>query len=415
MELLAPAGNYEKLYYAYTYGADAAYIGISDFSLRSRADNFHERQFDRIRQIKGEKKLYAAVNIVFHNRDLDHLKEARELIAAYPLDAFIVSDLGASVLLRRLFPEVPQHLSTQANCINEEAARVYRDLGFSRVVLGRETNLQDIRRIKDHLPELELECFVHGAMCVAYSGRCLLSKYLTGRSANQGDCAHSCRWDYELLSSGSLVLEEAKRPGEYFPIIEEDGHTSILSSKDLCMIDHLKDLSEAGVDSLKIEGRMKSIYYTAVTTRAYRKALDALRDGKDDESWLEYKEELYKVSRREYSTGFYFDSDDISESTRKSYQRQYMLLGSIAGVREDGLYVLDVKNQIRSEDTIEYIGPEILYITDNDFTLLDEGLEPLEKIDHGKPCFLRTRKELKEGYIIRKRISEETIVSSSAR
>lgn len=415
MELLAPAGNYEKLYYAYTYGADAAYIGISDFSLRSRADNFHEQQFESIRAIKGDRKLYAAVNIVFHNRDLDNLKEARDLIAAYPLDAFIVSDLGASVLLRRLFPDVPQHLSTQANCINEEAARVYHDLGFSRVVLGRETSLEDIKRIKDYLPELELECFVHGAMCVAYSGRCLLSKYLAGRSANQGDCAHSCRWDYELLASGELVLEEAKRPGEYFPIIEEDGHTSILSSKDLCMIDHLRELQEAGVDSLKIEGRMKSIYYTAVTTRAYRKALDALRDGKDEESWHEYRQELYKVSRREYSTGFYFDSDDISESTRKSYQRQYMLLGSISGVREDGLYTLDVKNQIRREDTIEYIGPEILYIEDSDFTLLDQQLEPLEKIDHGKPCYLRTGCKLKEGYIIRKRIAEESTVSNSAR
>lgn len=403
MELLSPAGNPEKLYYAYTYGADAAYIGIGSFSLRARADNFGEHQWKELSRIKGDKKLYGALNIYFHNDDLKRLKDSFDYIEKYPFDAFIVSDLGAAALLKERFPDIPLHLSTQANCINASSARMYHQMGFERIVLGRETSLSEIREIKQHVPELEIEAFVHGAMCIAYSGRCFLSRYLSDRSANEGDCAHSCRWNYKL-HTGDMALEEQKRPGEYFPVYEGDGFTSILSSKDLLMIDHLRELKDAGVDSAKIEGRMKSIYYTAVTTRAYRKAIDALEQGHSPESWDGFRQELFKVSRREYSTGFYFSKDDIEASTHTSYNREYLFLGSIGKRVEDGLFELNVKNQILTTQQIEYIGPDVLYIEDGDFRLLDEDRNEIEKIDHGKPCFIRTDKAVDEGFILRRKI-----------
>ncbi|MCF7941982.1 MAG: U32 family peptidase [Spirochaetia bacterium] len=403
MELLAPAGNLEKLYYAYAYGADAAYIGLSNFSLRARAENFHEDQWRSIAEVKGDKKLFGAVNIYFHNGDLTKLADSYEYIEQYPLDAFIVSDLGAAAMLKERFPSVALHLSTQANCLNAAAAKVYHAMGFSRVVLGRETSLDEIKAIKDAVPELEIEAFVHGAMCIAYSGRCFLSRYLSDRSANQGDCAHSCRWDYRVHSL-DLALEEKQRPGEYFPIYEGDGFTSILSSKDLCMIDHLRALRDAGVDSLKIEGRMKSIYYNAITTRAYRKALEALEKDLPVSSWQGYKEELFKVSRREYSTGFFFGKEDIEASTQKSYVRQYMFLGSIGDPDQDGLLHLDVKNQILDTDTIEFIGPDILFIEDTGFTLYDGDRQIIHKADHGKPCFIKPSVPVHKGFILRKSI-----------
>ncbi|TVR34082.1 MAG: U32 family peptidase [Spirochaetaceae bacterium] len=275
MELLSPAGNSEKLRWAYLWGADAAYIGLHGFSLRSRADNFGLQEFAELKRIKAGRRLYCALNIYFFDHDIAALERALEQVDHGIFDAFIVSDLGILPTLRRRFPDTELHLSTQANCVNSEAARFYRDLGFSRVVPGRELSLAQIAAIKNTVPDLQLEVFAHGAMCLAYSGRCFLSRWMSDRSANQGDCAHSCRWNYRL-GVDPLVLEEQQRPGEYYPIIEADDFTEILSSRDLCMIDHLAPLRDAGVDSLKIEGRMKSVYYTAVVTRAYRAALDAL-------------------------------------------------------------------------------------------------------------------------------------------
>ncbi|HDQ14724.1 MAG TPA: U32 family peptidase [Sediminispirochaeta sp.] len=405
MELLAPAGNLEKLKYAYLYGADAAYIGISSFSLRSRAENFSGDQWREIARIKGRKKLYGAINIFFHNDDLRQLEENREYLSLYPLDAIIVSDLGAYTLLRRLFPEQRFHLSTQANCINREAARLYYDLGFSRVILGRETSLSEIREIKDTVPELELEAFVHGAMCLAYSGRCFLSSYMAGRSANQGDCTHSCRWNYR-------VLEEKQRPGEYYPVLEnpEEGYTTILSSKDLCMFDHIEELRRAGLDSVKIEGRMKSLYYTAVVTRSYRKALDTLgeRDNADGAELDAYRQELYKVSRREFSTGFYFGLRDADQTTSLSYHRRYQFLGTLGPMLANGRYQLDVKNQIRSGQEIEYIGPDILFRKDRHFKLYDEEGRAVEKADHGRSYSIETSVPVEEGYILRQKTERST-------
>lgn len=394
MELLAPAGNIEKLKYAYEYGADAAYIGIRNFSLRAKADNFKENEHEEIKRIKGDKKLYCALNIYFMNEDIKKLEEELEYFQQYPFDGFIISDLGILNLMKKYFPNKELHLSTQANCTNSEIAKLYYDLGFTRIVPAREISLKNISEIKNAVPNLEIECFAHGAMCLAYSGRCFLSSWMTDRSANQGACSHSCRWDYK-------VLEEGKRPGEYYPIYENDHGTSIMSSKDINMINHLQDMKDAGVDSLKIEGRMKSIYYTAVVTRAYRKTLDDL-NGIKVPDLKGYQDEIYKVSHREFSTGFYYDNADISRSSKESYSREFIFLGAIGREQEDGTFLLEVKNQISMGDEIEYIGPDMLYIKDNDFILYDKNKEETNKTDHCKTSFIKSSIPLKEGYIIRK-------------
>ncbi len=395
MELLSPAGNIEKLYYAYEYGADAAYIGIKNFSLRAKADNFSADEYEDIRKVKGNKKLYTALNIYFHDSDIETLEKESDYIHHYPLDGFIISDIGIIGYLKKHFPDKELHLSTQANCVNTEAAKMYRDMGIKRIVLGRELSLKEIETIKNNVPDLEIEVFAHGAMCLAYSGRCFLSKYLADRSANQGDCAHSCRWQYR-------VLEESERPGEYFPVVQGENFTSILSSKDLCMIGHLQELKDAGVDSIKIEGRMKSIYYTAVITRAYRKQLDYI-EGISKEDPQPYVDEIFKVSHREFSTGFYYGKDEIEMPTFKSYMSEAQFLGSIEESAGDGIYRLDVKNQILASDHIEYIGPDLLYLPDEGFTLLDEDMNIVPKTDHGKIAYIKTDKKLKKGYIIRKK------------
>jgi len=395
MELLSPAGNIEKLYYAYEYGADAAYIGIKNFSLRAKADNFSADEYEAIRRVKGNKKLYTALNIYFHDSDIETLEKESDYIHQYPLDGFIVSDIGILGFLKKNFPDKEIHLSTQANCVNTEAAKMYHDMGIKRIVLGRELSLKEIEAVKNNVPGLEIEVFAHGAMCLAYSGRCFLSKYLADRSANQGDCAHSCRWQYR-------VLEESERPGEYFPVVQGENFTSILSSKDLCMIGHLKELKDAGVDSIKIEGRMKSIYYTAVITRAYRKQLDYI-EGLAKEDPQPYVDEIFKVSHREFSTGFYYGKDEIEMPTFKSYMSEAQFLGSVEEQAGEGIYRLDVKNQILASDPIEYIGPDLLYLKDEGFTLLDEDMQSVPKTDHGKIAYIKTDKKLKKGYIIRKK------------
>ena len=395
MELLSPAGNIEKLYYAYEYGADAAYIVIKNFSLRAKADNFSADEYEAIRRVKGNKKLYTALNIYFHDSDIETLEKESDYIHQYPLDGFIISDIGILGYLKKNFPDKELHLSTQANCVNTEAAKMYHDMGIKRIVLGRELSIKEIEAIKNNVPGLEIEVFAHGAMCLAYSGRCFLSKYLADRSANQGDCAHSCRWQYR-------VLEESERPGEYFPVVQGENFTSILSSKDLCMIDHLKELKDAGVDSIKIEGRMKSIYYTAVITRAYRKQLDYI-EGISKEDPKPYVDEIFNVSHREFSTGFYYGKDEIEMPTFKSYMSEAQFLGSVEEQAGEGIYRLDVKNQILASDSIEYIGPDLLYLADEGFTLLDEDMQSVPKTDHGKIAYIKTDKKLKKGYIIRKK------------
>ncbi len=395
MELLAPAGNIEKLHYAYQYGADAAYIGVKTFSLRAKADNFHEDEYKRIRVMKGDKKLYCALNIFFHNSDLGRLKDELDYLENYPFDAYIISDIGAAKVVKDRFPDKELHLSTQANCVNVESAKLYQDMGFSRIIPGRELGLGEIEEIKSALPDLEIEVFVHGAMCLAYSGRCFLSAWMADRSANAGDCAHSCRWKYRYL-------EESERPGELYPVVQGENFTTILSSKDMCLVDHLSDLKNAGVDSLKIEGRMKSLYYTAVVTRGYRKKLDALA-GKAVPDLDDYVAELYKVSHREFTTGFYYGTEDVSVPTEKTYVREFMFLGTVLDKVSENTYRLNVKNQIRTDHRLEYIGPDTLFIEDDDFQLLGPDMQPVEKTDHGKEAYLRTDKPLQPGFILRKK------------
>ena len=399
LELLSPAGNIEKLRTAINYGADACYMGLKDFSLRANAGNFSDSEMEEVRKIKSEsgKKLYCAMNILFKEDQIEKLYTMRNEIASWPFDAFIISDIGLVDFFQKYLPDRDLHLSTQASCINSNSVKAYKSMGFKRIILGREASLDAIKRIKDKVPEIELECFVHGAMCMAYSGRCILSAYLTGRSANQGDCAHTCRWNYKMYA-----IEEEERKGQYMPIEGGDDYTAILSSKDLCMIDHINELRDAGIDSLKIEGRMKSVYYVAVVTRAYRKTIDS------DKDMDKYKRDLFDVSHRQYTTGFFFssnaadDKNDVSRPTEYGYERAYMFLGTVKEVKGNNRYVLDVKNQIRKGDDLEFIGPDVPLLSDKEFKMFNEHEEEVEKIDHGHYVEIETKCPLKEGYILRK-------------
>jgi putative protease len=420
MELLAPAGNLEKLRIAYQYGADAAYIGLSGFSLRAQADNFHPDEGHAVRALKGGRKLYGAFNLYCKDDDIARLDASIEAIQAFPFDAFIISDLGLLPFMQRHFSGVELHLSTQANCLNIPSARIYQDLGFARIIVGREMSLDEIARLKQAVPELEIETFVHGAMCLAYSGRCFLSAWMTGRSANQGDCAHSCRWKYRL-KAGDLSLEEAERPGEYFPVFEGDGFTSILSSKDLCLIDHLAAFRDAGVDSLKIEGRMKSAYYVAMVTRAYRRELDRVQ-GRPGAGTLEetrpFIEELYKASHREYSTGFFFGSDDITQPTDRSSEASHLFLASLGvALQPDPAWValhdptltwfryeIDVKNKFLDSDAVEFVTPTVASGVLYGFVLVDLSGRDCPMALVGRYHELYTSQQLEPGSLLRKNL-----------
>jgi putative protease len=416
MELAAPAGNIEKLKYAWAYGADAAYIGLKNFSLRIKADNFsHDESADVVR-LKNEflgKKLYCALNISFHNQDIDQFIAEIDAYRRFPFDAFIVQDIGIVELLQKHFPGVALHLSTQANCINREAAKQYLRMGFRRIVLGRETSLVEIREIKDAVPDMELEAFVHGAMCIAYSGRCLLSAYLAGRSANAGYCSHTCRWDYRVLAKmpqdGQLYIDEKQRPNEFFPVFEGENFTAVLSSKDLCMIDHLSDMQNAGVDALKIEGRMKSVYYTALVTRAYRKALDALA-GKISQGEADpFIRELYNTSHREFSTGFYYSREEADSTAAGEPSRTYQLVGIIGAkltTSDAGwhFYNFVAMNKFDAGTPLEIITPATAAIplSSENYRLINpETGEERAWVSHGHPCLLYTPLELGEGDLAR--------------
>lgn len=421
MELVSPAGNVEKLAYAWEYGADAAYIGLKKFSLRVKADNFYGDEYAGIARLKAAyaasgkpKRLFCALNIAFRPADLRNFLADIDYFRQYPIDAFIIQDLGLVDLLQREFPGVPLHLSTQGNCLNGNAAKMYRNLGFRRVVLGREASLSDIREIKDAVPDLEIECFAHGAMCIAYSGRCLMSAYMTGRSANSGFCSHSCRWDYRLMTSGDreYALEERARPGEFYPVIEGDDFTALFSSKDLCMIDHLEDMRAAGVDSLKIEGRMKSLYYAAIVTRAYRKRLDELDGRIPAGAAAPFVAEIDNVAHREFATGFYYSREDANKATRGETSSPWILAGTVgqempaASDCPNGFHDFEFNsmNKITAGTPLEYIGPDTAPMQDADYTLIDPetGLAR-EWVCHGHPCVLRTPKPVRERFIVRAR------------
>ena len=329
-EILAPAGDFSRLIYAIEYGADAVYVGGEQFSLRAAAGNFTRAELRRAVEYvhAKQKKIYVACNVVPRNEDIDQLPEYAAFLQEAGVDAVIISDLGSFTVFRRYAPKVDIHISTQANVSNYETCMAWYHLGAKRVVLARELSLDEIKEIRRRIPDdMELETFVHGAMCMAYSGRCLLSQFLTQRDSNRGYCSQPCRWKYSLV--------EEKRPGQYFPVVEGEKETLFLNSKDLSMIEHLPELCEAGISSFKIEGRIKTEYYVAVVTQAYRRALD---DCYNDvylygQNLPSYVEQVDMVSHRPYYTGFYFpDLVDCGQSySEPSYIRNYELVGMITG------------------------------------------------------------------------------------
>lgn len=403
-ELLAPAGDLEKLKMAIQYGADAVYLGGEEFGLRAFAKNFDIGEIKSGVEYAHErgKKVYVTLNIIPHNEDLNGLEDYLLKLEESDVDAVIVSDPGVFSVVKKTIPEMEIHLSTQANTTNHLTAKFWYDHGVSRVVVARELSLSEIREIKDNTPEdLEIEAFVHGAMCISYSGRCLLSNYMTHRDANRGACAQSCRWKYSLM--------EEKRPGEYYPIEEGDRGTYIFNSKDLCMVKNVKELIEAGVYSFKIEGRMKSPYYVATVIRSYRLAIDEyLKDPENYEPSDYYLDEIKKSSYRDFTTGFYFDKPGADEQlyTSTSYIRTYDFIGVVLDYDEESkVATVEQRNRFFVGDEIEFFGPEAEFHTqkveelwNKDFVAMD--VAPRAK-EHVK---IRVNYPVKEGYILRKKV-----------
>lgn len=350
LELLAPAGDMERLTMAVLYGADAVYLAGTSFGMRSFAGNFTPEELPRAVAFAHERgvRVHVTVNTMPRGDEVPRLPGYLEELDAAGVDALILADLGAFTLAARYAPHCERHISTQQSVANSVCARAWYDLGASRVVLARELSLEEIRRIRQETPkELELETFGHGAMCVSYSGRCLLSNYMTGRDSNRGACAQPCRYQYALM--------EEKRPGEYFPVFEDEKGTYILNSRDMCMIDHLPDLMEAGVDCIKLEGRAKSAYYAAIVTGAYRHCIDAAAKGLPlDPVW---RDEVEHVSHRIYSTGFYYGAPgQYTQSSR--YIRQWQVCAVVLDCGSDGVATMSLRNKFAAGDTLELVGPD---------------------------------------------------------
>jgi U32 family peptidase len=354
IELLAPAGNLEKLKVAIIYGADAVYIGGEAYSLRAMADNFSKEEM--IEGIKFAhdrgKKVFVTVNIFAHNEDLKHMPEYIKELSEINIDAIIVSDLGVFSIVREVAPDMEIHISTQANNVNYKTAEFWYKLGAKRVVLAREMSLTEVKELRSLTPkELEIEAFIHGAMCISYSGRCLLSNYMTGRDANRGACAHPCRYNYYLV--------EEKRPGEYFPIHEDNRGTYIMNSHDLCMIEHIPEIVDSGITSFKIEGRMKSSYYVATVIKVYRKAIDSyLTNGTNYKFNPEWAEELAKASHRDYSTGFYFGKPEKQIYNNSSYIRTHDIVGIVLDYdKETQIATIEQRNRVFKGEEVEILTP----------------------------------------------------------
>ncbi len=370
-EILAPAGDLEKLKYAIAYGADAVYLAGESFGMRAAATNFNEEQMREgiaYAHARGV-KCYITVNIIPSNDDLAALPAYLERVQDCGADALIAADVSVVSLAKRYAPRVPLHISTQTSILSYEAANFWADQGAERIVLARELTLSDIAKIRANTPkELELEAFVHGAMCISYSGRCLISQYMTGRDANHGACAQPCRWKYSLV--------EEKRPGEYFPVEEDERGTYLYNSKDLCMIDHIPELVQAGIDSFKIEGRNKTAYYAAGITSAYRRAVDAYCE--NPEGFVlprDIHDEIGKVSHRNYYTGFYFGSEENGQYYEDSqYIRDWEVTGLLAEANADGSAVFTLKNRFYPGETLELVQPQKEpYVFTVDTVTDDEG------------------------------------------
>ena len=349
IELLSPAGDMERLKMSVLYGADAVYLAGTDFGMRSFAGNFTPEEMPKAVEFAHSHgvKVHVTVNTMPRNDEVVHLPQYLEQLQDAGVDALILADLGAFTLAGKYAPKCERHISTQQSIANYECAQAWYDLGAKRVVLARELSLQEVAEIRRKVsPELEIETFGHGAMCVSYSGRCLLSNYMTGRDSNRGACAQPCRYQYALM--------EEKRPGEYFPVYEDEKGTYILNSRDMCTIDHLQELTDAGIDCIKIEGRAKSAYYAAIVTGAYRHCIDALAEGKPiDPVW---RDEVDHVSHRIYSTGFYFGHPgQYTENSR--YIREWQIVGKVESCDENGLALCSLNNKFHAGDELECVGP----------------------------------------------------------
>ena len=361
-ELLMPAGNVEKLKYAIKYGADAVYLGVVDFSLRA----MRKGELITLENLKTAistaqrmgAKAYLTLNIFGFNSDIKALESSMDIIADSNPDALIISDVGIMRLAKKYMPNTDIHVSTQANILNYEAVRFWQDMGATRAILARELPIKDVAEIKQRVPEMELECFIHGAQCVSFSGRCLLSDYMTNgeRKANSGNCSQPCRWSYKLV--------EETRPGQYYEIEENEKGTHILSTKDLCLVKHLKDMIDAGIDSFKVEGRTKSLYYVSAVAKAYREAIDTVLKNPNADM-QPYYDELLKVGNRGYTTGFYlgegYPKDGYSYDISKGLAGADFLCEFWG--REGDYYKIKTKNKFNKNEDIEVISPEEKFVT----------------------------------------------------
>ncbi len=403
IELLAPAGDLEKLKTAVDYGADAVYFGGELFSLRAGAGNLTIPQMEEGIQYAHAKNVrcYLALNIFAHNEDIPPLEDYLLKIKRLDIDAFIVSDPGIISLIKEIIPQGEIHISTQANMTNYRTAQFWYQQGVRRIVLARELTFEEIRELREKLPEdMELEAFVQGAMCISYSGRCLLSNFMIERDANRGQCAHPCRWKYALV--------EEQRPGEYYPIEEDKRGTYILNSRDLCMIRHIPELVQAGIASAKIEGRMKSSFYVATIVSAYRKAIDTYYKDPENyvfqESWME---ELKKVSHREFTTGFYFNRPTNKDQNYQTsaYTREYTFIGVVKSYDPNTkMAVVEQRNKMSVGEEIEVFGPYTDCFSQKLEVLLDEDGNPLESAPHPQQILqIKMDQPVKENFMLRKR------------
>ena len=379
IELLAPAGDMERLQMALAYGADAVYLAGTMFGMRSFAGNFSPEELKTAVALCHSRgvRVHVTCNTMPRNEEAARLPEWLEYLDSLGVDAVILADVGVFALAGRYAPHVERHISTQASVANYQCARAWHDLGAKRVILARELSLDEIREIRAKTPpELELEAFAHGAMCVSYSGRCLLSNYMTGRDSNRGECAQPCRYQYALM--------EEKRPGEYFPVFEEGGETYILNSRDMCMIDHVGELMEAGLNSLKLEGRAKSAYYAAIVTGAYRHAIDAAAAGQPlDPVW---RDEVEHISHRPYSTGFYFGQPGQYTGDAR-YLRGWQIVAKVLSCDGEGNALLTLNNKFGAGEDLELVGPGLRPVPFRAEGMRDGGGLPLDEVRRPQMTF----------------------------
>lgn len=402
LELLIPAGSLDVLKTAVIYGADAVYIGGEAFGLRAKAKNFTKEDMKEGIAFAHERgvKVYVTANILAHNEDLPGVEEYFEEMKEVRPDALIISDPGVFAIARRILPDMELHVSTQANNTNYGTFLFWHSQGAKRVVTARELSLKEIKEIRDRIPEdMEIESFIHGAMCISYSGRCLLSNYFVGRDANQGACTHPCRWKYSVV--------EETRPGEYMPVYENERGTYIFNSKDLCMIEHIPEMIEAGIDSFKIEGRMKTALYVATVARTYRRAIDDYLESPEkyraNMEW--YKAEIGKCTYREFTTGFYFHKPDSTTQIYDSntYVKNYTYIGTVETVFEDGSFQMEQKNKFTVGETIEIMKPDGRNLAVTVEEIRNEEGEQMESAPHPKQILKVKLSETPEAYDILRR------------